>query len=97
MSAVKVVRVYLSEDSPLLSELYQFLHSNHIRGATIFRGVKGFGESGKERESNILDFHFKLPLILEFFDQSDKIDKILENFNDRLEPGRVLSWFAELN
>lgn len=96
MTQVKVVRIYLSEDSPLIKETYAFLHQEKILGATIFRGVKGYGPSGVERESRILDMHFDLPMILEFFDEKEKIDKVLELLSQKIDAGRMLSWTADL-
>ncbi|MDI9817824.1 DUF190 domain-containing protein [Legionella sp. W10-070] len=89
------MRIYLSEDAPLLNEIYNFLHQQNIRGATIFRGVKGYGGSGKTRESTFLDMHFDLPMVLEFFDEAEKVEKILQHFSHQIEAGRILSWLAE--
>ena len=94
---VKIVRVYLSEEAPLLKELFDYLHEQKIRGATIFRGVKGFGVSGKTREAGLLDLHFDLPMVLEFFDEPQRVDTILSHFGEKLESGRVLQWLAEVN
>ncbi len=94
---VKIVRVYLSEEAPLLKELFDYLHEQKIRGATIFRGVKGFGVSGKMRETRLLDLHFDLPMVLEFFDEPQRVEKILSHFDEKLESGRVLQWLAEVN
>ncbi|AHE67876.1 DUF190 domain-containing protein [Legionella oakridgensis] len=94
---VKIVRVYLSEESPLLKELFDYLHQQKIKGATVFRGVKGFGVSGKTRETSFLDLHFDLPMILEFFDIPARVDEILNHFNEKIETGRVLQWLAEVN
>ena len=97
MMQVKVTRVYLSEESPLLKELFDYLHEQKIKGATIFRGVKGFGVSGKTREARLLDMHFDLPMVLEFFDEPAIVDKILSNFKEKITSGRVLQWLAEVN
>lgn len=97
MMQVKVTRVYLSEEAPLLKELFDYLHQQKIKGATIFRGVKGFGVSGKTREAHLLDMHFDLPMVLEFFDEPVRVDEILSHFSEKIEPGRVLQWLAEVN
>ncbi|WP_133129428.1 DUF190 domain-containing protein [Legionella yabuuchiae] len=94
---VKVTRVYLSEESSLLPELFNQLHEQKIKGATIYRGVKGFGLGGKTRESSLLDLHFDLPMVLEFFDEPARVDKIIESFKEKLEPGRILQWLAEVS
>ncbi|MGQ3888030.1 DUF190 domain-containing protein [Legionella sp. CNM-1927-20] len=93
---VKVARIYLSEDSPLLMSIYNYLHQNKIKGATIFRGVKGFGHSGKLREAKIMDMHLSLPMIIEFCDEPSIVDNVLSHFHDQLEPGRVLHWLADM-
>ena len=94
---VKVARVYLSEESPVLNELFEYLHEQKVKGATIYRGVKGFGVSGKTRETRFLDLHFDLPMILEFFDEPARIDEILSHFKDKIAAGHVLQWLAEAN
>ncbi|KTC66513.1 Uncharacterized ACR, COG1993 (plasmid) [Legionella adelaidensis] len=93
---VKVTRVYLSEDSPLLNELFDFLQKEELQGATIFRGVKGFRKSGKMREARFLDMRLDLPMVIEFFDLPEKVDTILELFKDKIPPGHVLQWIAEV-
>ena len=97
MMQVKVTRIYLSEESSLLKELFDYLHQEKIRGATVFRGVKGFGVGGKTREAHFLDTHFDLPMIIEFFDVPDRVDSILSHFDGKIESGRVVQWFAEVN
>lgn len=87
---VKVTRVYLSEESPLLKDLFDFLHDQKVKGATVFRGVKGFGVSGKTHETRFLDMHFDLPMVLEFFDEPARVDEILTLFREKLPLGHVL-------
>lgn len=93
---VKVVRIYLSEDSPLIDELFTDLKKASIRGATVFRGVKGFGQSGMIRNSGLVDLHFELPMVFEFFDVPEKVDAILNQLSNKIESGRVLHWSAEV-
>lgn len=94
---VKVTRVYLSEKSPILNELFDYLRDQKIKGATVFRGVKGFGSKGLMRETSFLDLNFDLPMILEFFDEPARVDEILSRFDDQIEAGRVVQWLAEVS
>ena len=96
MMKVKVTRIYLSEEAPLLKELFDYLHEKKIRGATIFRGVKGFGVSGKTREAHLLDLHFDLPMVLEFFDEPARVDEILNSFRHKIATGHILQWLADV-
>lgn len=93
---VKVARIYLSEDSSLLNVIYEYLHQQKIKGTTIFRGVKGFGHSGKRREASLMDMHFNLPMMIEFCDEPSIVDSVLNHFEGQLEPGRVIFWLAEM-
>jgi uncharacterized protein len=94
---VKVVRIYLSEDSPLLNPIYEYLHQQKIRGATVFRGVKGFGHNGIVREAKLMNMHFNLPMVIEFCDEPALVDEVLSHFADQLDSGHVLHWLAELS
>jgi PII-like signaling protein len=93
---VKAVRIYLSEDSPLLHEIFDYLHQQKIKGATIFRGIKGFGHDGV-REATIMDLHFNLPMIIEFADEPDIVNAVLGHFEKELQSVHVLSWLAEMS
>lgn len=93
-----MVRVYLSEAEHLLKPLLARLHDEErVRGVTVFRGVAGFGRSGKMHSSTLLDLSLDLPTIVEFFDESAKIKRILSHLKDILPPGHVVSWAAQVN
>lgn len=93
---VEVVRIYLSEDSPQLHVIFDYLQQQKIKGATIFRGVKGFGHDGV-REAKIMDLHFNLPMIIEFADEPDIAKAVLSHFAKELQSVHVLSWLAEMS
>ena len=48
-----------------------------IAGATVFRGVAGFGRSEKIRTSKILCLSFDLPILIEIIDTEENINKLL--------------------
>jgi PII-like signaling protein len=96
MTRVKVVRVYLTEDALTMNEIYGILRQEQIAGATVFRGIKGYGHSGKNHEATLMDMHFDLPLVLEFFGEEEKIDKVLNMLSEKIAPGRILHWLANL-
>ena len=66
---VVFVRIYLTEGEGRLEELLQRLHDEEqVQGVTVFRGISGFGKSGKLHSSSLLDMSLDLPLVIEFFD-----------------------------
>jgi PII-like signaling protein len=95
---VTMVRLYCTEGEGNLKKMLSRLHDDFgVRGATVFRGVAGFGASGELHSSSLLDISFDLPQIIEFFDEQDKVSEILAELASSFMPGHVVSWSAEVN
>jgi PII-like signaling protein len=62
----------------------------------VFRGISGFGKSGKMHSSSLLDMSLDLPLVIEFFDTQQKVNDILEHISKDIQPGHIVSWPATL-
>jgi uncharacterized protein len=98
MTDVTVVRIYLTEGQHLLNTLLKRLHDEEkVRGVTVFRGISGFGTSGKIHSSSLLDLSMDLPLVVEFFDTPQRIERILTDLKDLIEPGHIIAWPAGMN
>jgi len=94
---VTMVRVYLTEAEGKLDPLIKRLHDwENVRGVTVFRGISGFGQSGKMHSSNLLSMSLDLPVVVEFFDEPDKVRSILEHLEEMINPGHIVSWDANL-
>ena len=97
-SDVTMVRIYLTEAEKLLKKLLARLHDEEkVRGVTVFRGVSGFGRSGVVHSSTLLDLSLDLPMVVEFFDEPEKVRRILAHLKTILPPGHVVSWPARVN
>lgn len=97
-SHVTVVRIYLTESEGALKQLLAKLHDEEkVRGVTVFRGISGFGRSGKLHSASLLDLSFDLPVVIEFFDDPAKVQRILSHLKSLLPPGQVVSWPAQIN
>ena len=97
-TTVTFVRIYLTEGERQLASLLTRLHDvEKVRGVTVYRGVSGFGESGKVHSSNLLDLSSDLPLVVEFFDEPRKVKMILSHLEDDSESGHVVQWSAKVN
>ena len=95
---VTVVRIYLTEGQHQLDALMTSLHDKHkVMGVTAFRGIAGFGQSGKMHAANLLDMSLDLPIVLEFFDMPEKIRPIILDIEKDLKPGHLISWSAQMN
>ncbi len=98
MHEVTIVRIYLTEGETQLKNLMKRLRDwEKLRGLTVFRGISGYGESGVIHGSNIVDLSLHMPVVVEFFDEDEKINHILEHINDQIKPGHMLKWSAHVN
>lgn len=97
-SEVTMVRIYLTEGDHQLHKLLDFLQQEeHVRGVTAFRGIAGFGPSGKVHEATLLDISLDLPLVLEFFDLPERAEAIKRDLLQWVGPGHMVSWTAYVN
>ena len=94
---VMFVRIYLTEGEGTMESLLMRLHDEEkVHGVTVFRGISGFGKSGEMHSSSLLDLSLDLPLVIEFFDVPDKVEKILEHICTDVEPCHIVCWPATL-
>jgi PII-like signaling protein len=95
---VTVVRIYLTEGKHQLQKLMALLHDEEkVCGVTAFRGIAGFGKSGRMHSSTLIDMSLDLPLVLEFFDRPEKVARVLDHLNSLVRPGHIVSWPAQVN
>lgn len=93
-----MVRVYLTEHEAHLKHLLTELNARHqVRGATVFRGVAGFGESGVIHSSSLLDLSLDLPMILEFFDLPERAQNAVDWLETQLGTDCIVCWTARIN
>ncbi len=92
---VQMVRVYLAERGGQLEALLDFLHDEAgIRGWTVYRGISGYGSSGRVRTASLVDLSLDLPVTVEFFDTPPRVEAILERLVAFAGDGHVVSWPA---
>src|SRR5881396_1716706 len=95
-SDVTMVRIYLTEGEGLMKQILTKLHDDEkVRGVTVFRGISGFGRSGKMHSGSLLDLSLDMPLVVEFFDDPAKVQRILSHLKALLPAGHVVSWPAK--
>mgnify|MGYP001819488031 CR=1 FL=1 len=94
---VTFARIYLTEADGRLAGLLARLHDEEqVRGVTVFRGISGFGVSGKMHSSTLMDMSLDLPLVIEFFDSPEKVSTIIAHIEEDIGAGRIVSWPASL-
>jgi PII-like signaling protein len=86
--------IYLTESDtrhgrPLYQILVDLAHRRGLAGATVVRGLMGFGARGKIHEPHP-DLVSKLPMRVELIDSAAAIDAILPDVHDLVADGLVL-------
>lgn len=87
-----LLRIYLSEDDrqeglPLYEWLLKQARRHGLAGATVLRGMSGFGRSSRLHTTKILCLSDDLPIIVEIVDTIEKIDAFLEEIDPFITHG----------
>ena len=92
---VTIARVYTLEGHDQLNQALDLLHDEEkIFGVTIIRGIAGFGENREVHTSSLLTLSLELPLIIEFYDEPEKVEKAIQVLQSRLDLKHIISWPA---
>lgn len=97
----KLLRIFLgerdrSESRPAYEAIVQLARSEGLAGATVLRGIQGFGHSSRLHTARILRLSEDLPLIVEIVDEAAKIDAFLPLLEPLLHGGLVTVEPAEV-
>ncbi len=89
------IMIFLSEDDRLGRHSLHETIMNRARedgmaGATVWRGLAGFGSSGRVRTARFPDAATGLPLAIELLDAPDRIDAFLSVVRE-LAPGSLVT------
>ena len=77
------------ENRPLYKALLELFRQEGFAGATVLRGVAGFGANSVLHTDSLLCLSQDLPLVLEVVDNEEKVDEILPRLDEMLQGGMV--------
>lgn len=66
----------------------------NIYGVTVTRGIAGYGADKEIRTSSLLELSLELPLIIEFYDEPEKVANALEALRAQLGLKHFVTWQA---
>ena len=89
-----MLRIYIGEDDrldgqPLYNAIILTLREAGIAGATVLRGIEGFGASSRIHTANILRLSQDLPIVIEAVDKPDRIASVLDKVTSMVGDGLV--------
>lgn len=102
-----LMRIFIGESDkyhgkPLYEVILEHLRAKGIAGATVLRGVAGFGASSVVHTDKVLRLSLDLPLIIEVVETEETIQAILPDLDEMiggglitLERARVILYRAE--
>lgn len=76
---------------PLYEQIVSLLRERGYAGATVFRGVMGFGASGHMSSSHMELLAFDLPIVIECIETQDRIEAILPEIDTMIEGGALIT------
>lgn len=90
----KLLRIFIGEADnyegrPLYQAIMETLREEGVAGATVLRGVEGFGKSSLLHTANLLRMSSDLPILIECVDTADRIEEMLPALDDMIEDGLV--------
>jgi len=87
-----LLRIFIGESDkydgkPLYEWIIRKARENGIAGATVLRGIEGFGAHSRIHTSKILRLSEDLPIIIEIVDTLEKIDNFIPLIDDAIDEG----------
>ena len=89
-----LMRIHLGERDkwkgrPLYEAIVTLLREPQYAGATVFRGIMGFGPTARLHTDKVLRLSVDLPLVIECVDSEEKINAILPELDEMLDGGLI--------
>jgi PII-like signaling protein len=91
----KMMQLFLGEadrfdGEPLYEAIVKRLRMMDIAGATVYRGVLGYGAKGHTHREHFLHISKDLPVMIEVVDAPEKIEKAAQAIEAMMEEGLIL-------
>jgi len=90
----KLLRIFIGESDkwqgkPLYQEIVKLAREKGMAGATVVRGVMGFGCKSHMHTTKLLRLSEDLPIIIEIVDSAEKIDAFIPHLDDMVKEGLI--------
>jgi PII-like signaling protein len=93
-SEAELLRIFIGESDhyggrPLYEAIVQEARSRGMAGATVLRGLMGFGAHSRLHTAKILRLSEDLPIVVEIVDTPEKIAELLPKLDEMIGEGLV--------
>lgn len=100
-STAKMIRLFMREGDqfegqPLYDAIVKRLRMLDIAGATVYRGILGYGLKGRKHKEHLLSVHHDLPIMISVIDAETKIETAIGALSKMLVDGLIVLSDAEI-
>ncbi len=74
----------------LYDAIVQMLRREGCAGATVLKGVEGFGAASRVHTANILVLSQDLPVVIIFADTPERVDAVLPKIDEMMSGGMII-------
>jgi uncharacterized protein len=90
----KLLRLFIGESDtwhgkPLYQAIVERVRQEGLAGATVVRGIEGFGADSRLHTSRILRLSEDLPVVIEIVDTPDQIDRVVPILDEMVGEGML--------
>lgn len=91
-----LMRIFIGENDryghkPLYEALVELFRREGFAGATVIRGIAGFGARSIYHTDRILRLSSDLPVVIEIVDTHEKLNTIMPQIDDMLSGGGLIT------
>ncbi len=91
----RLMRIYMGESDkwqgePLYEAMVKRLRLMDIAGATVYRGILGYGAKGRTHKSGRLPFSHDLPVMISVVDTEEKVAKAIGEIESMMQDGIIV-------
>lgn len=101
IGSARMVRIYVGESDkwhgqPLYMAILLKAREMGLAGATVLRGLAGYGAHSRIHTANILRLSEDLPMVIEIVDSAEKIESFLPVLDEMVQEGLIVLWDVEV-
>jgi PII-like signaling protein len=90
----KLLRLFIGESDrwhgkPLYQAIVERVRQEGLAGATVIRGIEGFGADSRLHTSRILRLSEDLPVVIEIVDSPERIDQVVPILDEMVGEGML--------
>lgn len=89
-----LARIYIGESDrwegrPLYQAIVEKLRAEGVAGATVLRGIEGYGRAARVHTAQILRLSEDLPVLIEVVDREDRLRSVLPAIDAMVDGGLI--------